>query len=66
MFHSAQFLSQVVRVEGLDEFSVVLAIEAVPTERGPTIVRIRHGPPPEQGQVAPVPAHVDLVLGEPQ
>ena len=40
-------------------------VEAVPPDRGPTTVRPDLGPPKEQGIVAPVPTHVDLVLGEP-
>ena len=39
-------------------------VEAVPPDRGPTTVRPDLGPPPEQGQVAPVPAHVNLVFGD--
>ena len=54
----------------IDELALVLdeifffgvLVEAVAPDRGPTPVQ---RPPPEQGPVAPVPAHVDLVLGEP-
>ena len=46
----------------LDEIVGVLVVEAVFPERGPTTVS---APPNEQGLVAPVPAHVNLVLGEP-
>ena len=51
----------------LDEifFFGVIVVEAVPPDRGPTTVSPDLGPPNEQGPVAPVPAHVDLVLGEP-